>query len=166
MGHIRLCAPCARASLALTALEATLRIYMDGADVAHRDIPVLSMLTLPQAHLERRARKLRDRMVAGLDKAGYRVPFRWRSSRNRRPPGGGSLPTVELPTMCVAVRLVDERLSVDALKRSLVQDFDTPVVTRASHDRVLFDVRTLVGDRDIETAASTLVACVKKAIAR
>ncbi len=29
---------------------------------------------------------------------------------------------------------VDERLSVDALKRSLVQDFDTPVVTRASHD--------------------------------
>ncbi|MFR3876893.1 MAG: hypothetical protein ACLTYW_00615 [Collinsella sp.] len=30
--------------LALTALEATLRIYMDGADVAHRDIPVLSML--------------------------------------------------------------------------------------------------------------------------
>ena len=81
-------------------------------------------------------------------------------------PGGGSLPTVELPTMCVAVRLVDERLSVDALKRSLVQDFDTPVVTRASHDRILFDVRTLVGDRDIETAASTLVACVKKAIAR
>lgn len=81
-------------------------------------------------------------------------------------PGGGSLPTVELPTMCVAVRLVDERLSVDALKRSLVQDFDTPVVTRTSHDRILFDVRTLVGDRDIETAASTLVACVKKAIAR
>ena len=68
--------------------------------------------------------------------------------------------------MCVAVRLVDERLSVDALKRSLVQDLDTPVVTRASHDRVLFDVRTLVGDRDIETAASTLVACVEKAIAR
>ena len=66
----------------------------------------------------------------------------------------------------VAVRLVDERLTVDALKRSLVQDFDTPVVTRTSHDRILFDVRTLVGDRDIETAASTLAACVKKAIAR
>ena len=68
--------------------------------------------------------------------------------------------------MCVAVRLVDERLTVDALKRSLVQDFDTPVVTRTSHDRILFDVRTLVGDRDIETAASTLAACVEKAIAR
>ena len=54
----------------------------------------------------------------------------------------------------------------DALKRSLVQDFDTPVVTRTSHDRILFDVRTLVGDRDIETAASTLAACVEKAIAR
>ena len=152
--------------LALTALEATLRIYMDGADVAHRDIPVLSMLTLPQAHLERRARKLRDRMVAGLDKAGCPCAVQVEIVEESSTPGGGSLPTVELPTMCVAVRLVDERLSVDALKRSLVQDFDTPVVTRASHDRILFDVRTLVGDRDIETAASTLVACVEKAIAR
>ena len=152
--------------LALTALEATLRIYMDGADVAHRDIPVLSMLTLPQAHLERRARKLRDRMVAGLDKAGCPCAVQVEIVEESSTPGGGSLPTVELPTMCVAVRLVDERLTVDALKRSLVQDFDTPVVTRASHDRILFDVRTLVGDRDIETAASTLAACVAKAVRR
>ena len=73
--------------LALAALEATLRIYMDGADVAHREVPVLNMLTLSQAHLERRARKLRDlygrrasiRLVA-------HAPFRWRSLRNRRPP--------------------------------------------------------------------------------
>ena len=152
--------------LALAALEATLRIYMDGADVAHRDIPVLSMLTLPQAHLERRARKLRDRMVVGLDKAGRPCAVQVEIVEESSTPGGGSLPTVELPTMCVAVCPVDGRLSVDALKRSLVQDFDTPVVTRASHDRILFDVRTLVGDRDIETAASTLVACVEKAIAR
>ena len=152
--------------LALTALEATLRIYMDGADVAHREVPVLNMLTLPQAHLERRARKLRDRMVAGLDKAGCPCAVQVEIVEESSTPGGGSLPTVELPTMCVAVRLVDARLTVDALKRSLVQDFDTPVVTRTSHDRILFDVRTRVGDRDIETAASTLAACVEKAIAR
>ena len=149
--------------LALAALEATLRIYMDGADVAHREV---NMLTLPQAHLERRARKLRDLMSAGLDKAGCPCAVELEIVEESSTPGGGSLPTVELPTMCVAVRLVDERLSVDALKRSLVQDFDTPVVTRTSHDRILFDVRTLVGDRDIETAATTLVACVKKAITR
>ena len=152
--------------LALAALEATLRIYMDGADVAHREVPVLNMLTLPPAHLKRRARKLRDLMVAGLDKAGCPRAVQVEIVEESSTPGGGSLPTVELPTMCVAVRLVDERLTVDALKCSLVQDFDTPVVTRTSHDRILFDVRTLVGDRDIETAASTLVACVKKAIAR
>ena len=152
--------------LALAALEATLRIYMDGADVAHREVPVLNMLTLPQAHLERRARKLRDRMVAGLDKAGCPCAVQVEIIEESSTPGGGSLPTVELPTICVAVCLVDERLSVDALKRSLVQDFDTPVVTRTSHNRILFDVRTLVGDRDIETAASTLAACVEKAIAR
>ena len=140
--------------------------YMDGADVAHRDIPVLSMLTLPQAHLERRARKLRDGMATGLDKAGCPCAVQVEIVEESSTPGGGSLPTVELPTMCVAVRLVDERLTVDALKRSLVQDFDTPVVTRTSHDRILFDVRTLVGDRDIETAASTLAACVAKAARR
>ena len=149
--------------LALAALEATLRIYMDGADVAHREVPVL---TLPQAHLERRARKLRDRMVAGLEKAGCPCAVQVEIVEESSTPGGGSLPTVELPTMCVAVRLVDARLTVDALKRSLVQDFDTPVVTRTSHDRILFDVRTLVGDRDIETAASTLAACVEKAVRR
>ena len=152
--------------LALAALEATLRIYMDGADVAHREVPVLNMLTLPQAHLERRARKLRELMTAGLDKAGCPCAVQVEIAEESSTPGGGSLPTVELPTMCVAVCPVDGRLSVDALKRSLVQDFDTPVVTRASRDRILFDVRTLVGDRDIETAASTLVACVEKAIAR
>ncbi|MFR6499674.1 MAG: L-seryl-tRNA(Sec) selenium transferase [Collinsella sp.] len=93
--------------LALSALEATLRIYMDGADVAHRDIPVLSMLTLPQAHLERRARKLRDRMVAGLDKAGCPCAVQVEIVEESSTPGGGSLPTVELPTMCVAVYPVD-----------------------------------------------------------
>ena len=133
--------------LALAALEATLRIYMDGADVAHREVPVLNMLT-------------------GLDKAGCPCAVQVEIVEESSTPGGGSLPTVELPTMCVAVCPVDGRLSLDALKRSLVQDFDTPVVTRASHDRILFDVRTLVGDRDIETAASTLVACVEKAVAR
>ena len=104
--------------LALSALEATLRIYMDGADVAHRDIPVLNMLTLPQAHLERRARKLRELMVAGLDKAGCPCAVQVEIVEESSTPGGGSLPTVELPTMCVAVCPVDGRLSVDALKRS------------------------------------------------
>ena len=105
-------------------------------------------------------------MAAGLDKAGCPCAVQVEIVEESSTPGGGSLPTVELPTMCVAVCPVDGRLSVDALKRSLVQDFDTPVVTRTSHDRILFDVRTLVGDRDIETAASTLAACVEKAIAR
>ena len=73
--------------LALAALEATLRIYMDGADVAHREVPVLNMLTLPQAHLERRARKLRELYGGRASiRLAARVPLSWRLSRNRRPP--------------------------------------------------------------------------------
>lgn len=65
-------------------------------------------------------------------------------------PGGGSLPTVEPPTFCVAVCPVDGRLSADGLKRALVQEPDTPVVTRVRHDQVLFDVRTLLHDTDLD----------------
>lgn len=49
-----------------------------------------------------------------------------------------------------AVCPVDGRLSADGLKRALVQEPDTPVVTRVRHDQVLFDVRTLLHDTDLD----------------
>ena len=81
-------------------------------------------------------------------------------------PGGGSLPTVEPPTFCVAVCSVDGRLSADGLKRALVQEPDTPVVTRVRHDQVLFDVRTLLHDTDLDLCASALVDAVRAGLRR
>ena len=81
-------------------------------------------------------------------------------------PGGGSLPTVELPTFCVAVCPVDGRLSADGLKRALVQEPDTPVVTRVRHDQVLFDVRTLLRDTDLDLCASALADAVRAGLRR
>lgn len=81
-------------------------------------------------------------------------------------PGGGSLPTVEPPTFCVAVCPVDGRLSADGLKRALVQEPDTPVVTRVRHDQVLFDVRTLLHDTDLDLCASALVDAVRAGLRR
>lgn len=88
--------------LALSALEATLRIYMDGADVAHRDIPVLSMLTLPQTHLERRAASCAIVWSPVSTRPVACAPFRWRSSRSRRLPAAvrclpSSCPPCALP---------------------------------------------------------------------
>ena len=81
-------------------------------------------------------------------------------------PGGGSLPTVEPPTFCVAVCPVDGRLSADGLKRALVQEPDTPVVTRVRHDQVLFDVRTLLHDTDLDLCASALADTVRAGLRR
>lgn len=81
-------------------------------------------------------------------------------------PGGGSLPTVEPPTFCVAVCPVDGRLSADGLKRALVQEPDTPVVTRVRHDQVLFDVRTLLRDTDLDLCASALADAVRAGLRR
>ena len=81
-------------------------------------------------------------------------------------PGGGALPTVELPTFCVAVTAADQRLAVEGLKRALVQEGDTPVVTRIAHDRLLFDVRTMIGTDDLAIAAEALARCTWRRLSR
>lgn len=55
--------------LTLAALEATLRLYVAGSDTAHREIPVLNMLSGAPAPLERQAKRLRDRMLRKLREA-------------------------------------------------------------------------------------------------
>lgn len=152
--------------LALAALEATLRLYLDGAESARGRVPVLQMLSAPPAQLERRAQKLLMCMEEALAEAGCAAAVSLEVVADSSTPGGGSLPTMELPTYCVAVSLSDAALSLDALKRALVQEGDVPVVTRASHERILFDVRTLVGDQDVETCAAELVTCVKAGAGR
>ena len=52
--------------LTLAALEATLRLYVAGPDTAHREIPVINMLSAASAPLERQAKRLHDRMLRKL----------------------------------------------------------------------------------------------------
>ena len=152
--------------LALAALEATLRLYTDGPDSARTKVPVLEMLSCPIERLRQRAEKLFGRMRDGLAEAGCADVVGLEVVDDTSTPGGGSLPTMQLPTSCVAVAILDPAITLDGLKRALVQEPDIPVVTRASHDRILFDVRTLVGDKDMELAAAALAACVRKGVGR
>ena len=146
--------------LTLAALEATLRLYVAGPDTAHREIPVINMLSAASAPLERQAKRLHDRMLRKLRDSQFEEAVELQvverlCSRRR------IAATVELPTFCVAVCPVDGRLSADGLKRALVQEPDTPVVTRVRHDQVLFDVRTLLRDTDLDLCASALVDAVR-----
>ena len=152
--------------LTLAALEATLRLYVTGSDTAHREIPVLNMLSGAPAPLERQAKRLHDRMLRKLRESQCEEAVELQVVEGVSAPGGGSLPTVELPTFCVAVCPVDGRLSADGLKRAMVQEPDTPVVTRVRHDQVLFDVRTLLRDTDLDLCASALADAVRAGLRR
>lgn len=152
--------------MTLAALEATLRLYVSGQEPPTRSVPVLSMLTCPAKRLERRATDLAQRMRSLLEKAGCPDALQIGVVEDVSMPGGGALPTVELPSFCVTVAAVDQRLSVDGLKRALVQEGDTPVVARIAHDRLLFDVRTMIGADDLAIAAETLVRCAWRRVSR
>ena len=95
--------------LTLAALEATLRLYVAGSDTAYREIPVLNMLSGAPVPLERQAKRLHDRMLRKLREFQCEDAVELQVVEGASAPGGGSLPTVELPTFCVAVCPVDGR---------------------------------------------------------
>jgi L-seryl-tRNA(Ser) seleniumtransferase len=118
----------------IAALEATLHAYEDGT--ALQTVPTLAMLTEPLAAVRGRARRVlrrlsadaRERLGASLADDLARV-------------GGGALPTVELPTVAVAVGTssaaamrLDEALRLG----------DPPVIGRITHDRLFLDCRTVL----------------------
>jgi L-seryl-tRNA(Ser) seleniumtransferase len=118
----------------IAALEATLHAYEAGT--ALQTVPTLAMLTEPLAAVRSRARRVlrqlapdvRERLGASLADDLAQV-------------GGGALPTVELPTLAVAVGTssaaamrLDEALRVG----------DPPVVGRITHDRLFLDCRTVL----------------------
>lgn len=87
--------------LTLAALEATLRLYVAGPDTAHREIPVLNMLSAAPAPLERQAKRLHDRMLRKLRDSQFEEAVELQVVEGVSAPGGGSLPTVELPTFAL-----------------------------------------------------------------
>ncbi len=100
--------PLARAmrvdKLTLSALEATLRIYLD-PERALSQIPVLAMLTSPVEVITSRAKAL----AASLREAGIEsVVVPTRSS-----PGGGAFPTSEIPSCGVALGGSDDAALLD-----------------------------------------------------
>ncbi|MBU1744182.1 MAG: L-seryl-tRNA(Sec) selenium transferase, partial [Proteobacteria bacterium] len=127
--------------LTLAALEATMVKYLRPAE-ALADIRVLRALTEPVADVKRRAKRLAAilrrvlperldiQLVTGVSMAG-----------------GGSLPTREIPTLLVGLRVAF--LSAAALEERLRRR-ELPVIVRVAADQVLLDVRTVDPDEFAE----------------
>ena len=121
----------------IAALEATLYAYEAGT--ARETLPTLRALTEPLADVRRRARRLlgrldpptRDRLAPRLVEDHAQV-------------GGGALPTVELPTVGLAVGATPAAArDLDAALRT----GDPPVVGRMLDDRLFLDCRTVLPDQ-------------------
>jgi L-seryl-tRNA(Ser) seleniumtransferase len=113
--------------LILGALGATLVEHLRGEALAN--LPVLRMLTRPLEEIESEAQAWAGRLRAAGIPADVAVAA--------GPPGGGSLPDVEIPTMCVVLPGPSGRL-LAALRSAA-----TPVVARAQAGKVWLDPRTV-----------------------
>lgn len=134
--------------LTLTALEATLKLYLD-RDRLLRELPTLRMIALPLDACERAALALASALKAV---AGLSVEILDDASEF----GGGSVPAQQIPTKVVALR--HAKLSLDALDAALRRGSPS-VFARVQRDRVLLDVRTLQEGEDLEIAAALTRIC-------
>jgi len=121
--------------LTLAALEATLRLYLEGSEAAAA-LPTLRMLTRPLAALERQARALASTLRRLW---GPRLKVEVRPSEGRV--GGGALPLLPLPSRALALSLPP--LAPHQLEARLRQT-QPPVIARVEQDSVLLDMRTLM----------------------
>lgn len=119
----------------ISALEATLRYYMD-TGVADREIPTLSMLTINIDELEKKAIKLKVKI--GEEKLDESLKVDIEDSYSEV--GGGSLPLEKLPTKCIVLTL--DGLSTQEFENNL-RKFHIPIITRLYKDRVYIDLRTI-----------------------
>ena len=133
----------------LAALEATLRLYLDEGR-AFSCVPVLRALAMPLQEIERRAGRLRDRIVA-LASGQLEVSVIDGTSEV----GGGALPLESISTRLVAVR--SAHLSAPVLEGRLRRT-DPPAMVRIKDDLVVLDPRTVLED-ELDTLAN-LVASV------
>ena len=129
--------------LTLSALEATLRIYLEPTR-ALREIPVLAMLTTPNAEVETRARSV----AAALHGRGLEpevVP-------STASVGGGAFPTAAIPSTAIALREDAVGLE-DRLRRA-----EMPVIGRISDGALLLDLRSVLQREDAALTQAILRA--------
>ena len=137
--------PLARAlrvdKITMAALAATLRLYRDPAK-AKLSVPILQLLGTSVENLKNRAERLAPQMAAVKT-----VVSSAEAISDITYLGGGSIPTQQLLTWCVAIRPASG--SVDRLAAALRTG--TPaVVGRVREDHLLLDMRSVFPRQDVD----------------
>jgi L-seryl-tRNA(Ser) seleniumtransferase len=152
IGNIR-SNPLARAlridKLCLAGIEATLRLYIMRDSGFHK-VPVVRMMRTPQRTLKNRAMRIVDRLrreTEGKLAAHIR--------RCESAAGGGSLPTVQIPSWGCVVPLARAK-PVNIAQQ--LRNNDPPVISRIESDALVFDVRTVMTTEEKELVTATVTA--------
>ncbi|MDP9067812.1 MAG: L-seryl-tRNA(Sec) selenium transferase [Actinomycetota bacterium] len=133
--------------MTLAALEATLRMYLEGRG---GELPLWQMASVPLERLEERARKMSVSVAIRVSADVKVEPLPLSSVA-----GGGSLPGVELSSFGLSI-LSGERSAAE-LQRGLRYG-DVPVIARVEDDRLILDLRTVPASEDDRLLALLLAA--------
>lgn len=126
--------------LTLSALEATLTLYQQSANVAE-EIPTLRAFTRSLAAIEEMGRKLLPDLQRAMGQEFY---LSLENSTSQV--GSGALPTEEIPTKVIAIRcdgMGAERIA-QRFRRA-----DPPIIGRIKDNRFLLDLRTIFDPKDL-----------------
>jgi L-seryl-tRNA(Ser) seleniumtransferase len=137
--------------LTLAALSATLRLYLD-PEAALRDVPVLRMITLPEAVIASRA----EALARALLDDGVPATVAPGSSAI----GGGAAPAAALPTRLLRIRPAVGVIEAERRLRAL----RPPVIVRTLDDALLVDLRTVAPADDAVILAALRAACADPAL--
>lgn len=144
--------PLARAlrldKMTIAALEATLRLYLDPNKVM-KAIPTLKMLCAMPEEIQEIANKLKTT----LDKSEASKVADFKVTQDISRSGGGSLPMLDIPTYCVEAIFKDKGNAQECMEY-LVQKRRIPVIGRITHQKLLFDARTLIDENDLNEIVS------------
>jgi len=136
--------------MTLAALDATLAAHEAGR--AATDVPVLRMIRAPLG-------EIRSRAEAFLSRLGEKAPdLELTLTEAQSAVGGGSAPTVGVPTVGIAI--AHPAIRPDRMA-TLLRSGNPPVVARVADDRLLVDLRT-VPPEDETTLLEALVAFARR----
>ncbi|MBI2827793.1 MAG: L-seryl-tRNA(Sec) selenium transferase [Acidobacteria bacterium] len=126
--------------LTIAALEATLRLYRESANITN-DIPALKAFTRPLADIEATARRALPALkkVLGPD---FCLSVQDATSQM----GSGALPTDEIPTKVIVVE--HDRLGPNRIAERFRQA-RPPIIGRIHNERFLLDARTIFDPDDL-----------------
>ena len=129
--------------LTLSALEATLRLYLE-PERALKEIPVLAMLTESPAEIELRAHAV----VRTLREGGVEADV----TATKASVGGGAFPTAEIPSSAV-VLAGDAGAGEEKLRRG-----EPPVIGRITDGKLMLDLRSVLPREDATLSRAVLKA--------